>query len=84
MDHNIDLAVLRSVRDSSARMVDYYSRSDEKRAQNAALEAAGLKPLHNEDQIQWDLRHAERCKREVEVLDAVLAHFGDMPQAEAA
>jgi hypothetical protein len=83
MPQAIDIEALRDLRSVQESMVRYYGKSEEMQAQNAALIAGGLPPLHSEASFKWDHEQRARHRRFVQVLDAVLAHFGD-DQAEAA
>jgi hypothetical protein len=81
---DIDLNVVREMRAHAETMVRYYGDNGRKRAQNAAMEAAGLAPLHSETALKWDEDNAQRYVRFAETCDAILAHFGEPAQAEAA
>lgn len=81
----INLSTLQLLRDKEASIAAYYrERIGEKPAQNAALIAAGLKPLHSEATLKWDADSLAEHERSIEALDAVLAHFGGTAEAEAA
>jgi hypothetical protein len=83
---DIDLNVVREMRANAEMMVRYYAGDgvDRKLAQNAALKAAGLAPLYSEATLKADAETAARHTRFVETCDAILAHFGEPAQAEAA
>jgi len=85
MTQAIDIENLQKLRTHNASMVRYYSDGDPstKLAQNAALVAAGLPPVHSDSKLQWDRDQAALHQRYVDTLDAVLAHLG-ADQAEAA
>lgn len=82
----IDITILHEMRANAASMASYYESAgiEKKVAQNAALEAAGLEPMHKPSSIAWDREHAAKHRRYIEVLDAVIAHVGGEAQAEAA
>lgn len=80
----IDMDVLREILAQTESMRAYYERSEEKVAQNAAMAAAGLPPLHGESQLKWDRDAAAKKQREIVCLKAVIAHLGGDLQAEAA
>lgn len=84
MSSAIDLDVLRATLKREESMVRYYTPSTTKLAQNAALEAAGLPPIHNTRAASWDAQQREVHQRAVEVLQAVIAHFEGESAQEAA
>lgn len=85
MTTNIDMTILRDVLAGAETMVAYYSKGEEKIRQNEALKAAGLKPMHSESSLQWDVDQAAKKRREAECLRAVIAFLeGESARAEAA
>lgn len=71
----INLGVLRAILKSEESMVAYYSKSEEKLAQNVALVAAGLSPLHSESSIKRDLECADERRIRVRHLSAAIAYL---------
>lgn len=81
---NVDPTTLRELRAHHENMVAYYGEADTKALQNTALKAAGLAPIHNERQIEWDRGCEAKHRRFVEAIDAVIAYAHGAPKAEAA
>jgi acetyl-CoA carboxylase carboxyltransferase component len=81
---DIDLNTVREMRAHAETLGRYYADTAKKRAQNDALIAAGLAPLHSESALKWDEESAAKHARFVETCDAILAHFGEPATAEAA
>lgn len=73
------LQVLGELRDSARRMAEHYGKSDEKVAQNAALVAAGLAPIHSETLFRYDAERRAEHLRHIKVLDALIAELGPRP-----
>lgn len=71
----LDIEALRETLASEESMVRYYGDSTVKEAQNAALLAAGLKPLHAESELKHNLELCAKKQRSVAALKAVIAHF---------
>lgn len=85
MPATIDLNILRRVLEGAQSMAAYYEKAAaEKAAQNAAMTAAGLAPLHNEITVHWDAEHAAERRQEVATLQAVMAMLESQTVAEAA
>lgn len=80
--HGIDLIVLGAALSRAEGMARYYAKETEGRAaQNAALTAAGLKPLHNERMLKLDERAGAQYSAEAACLRAVIAYFGGDAEA---
>jgi hypothetical protein len=77
----IDLNTVREMRANAANMVRHHGDAEEKQRQNAALIAAGLRPLHGESALQWDIDQGRKYARFVEACDAILAHFDEQTEA---
>ena len=80
MTQAIDIAALRSALAHSENMVEYYGQAEKKRAENDAMRAAGLKPLHSESMFKWDLENRDRFARQAEALKAVIAALEASPE----
>jgi hypothetical protein len=84
MAQAIDLDALGEALAAATTMIAYYAKDRaDKAAQNAAMEAAGLKPLHGDYTITWAAQHEASYRKQADALRAVLSHFG-ADQAEAA
>lgn len=75
----IDIAALIEARDHHEMLVASYGKAEQKRRQNAALEAAGLPPMHSESSLKWDVEQLAHHQRIAEVLRQVIAyHSGEI------
>ena len=68
---------------SARSMVQYYDAGP-KRAQNAALVAAGLAPLHSESLFAWDDEHKAKYERRIAALESLLTLMQPAVTDEAA
>lgn len=80
---SINTDALRELLRSQQNMVEHYSGSIQKRAQNAALEAAGLKPIFPESSLQWDDTNRAKHQLWADQITAIIAHFEGEEQAAA-
>jgi len=70
----VDVSALIEARDHHEMMVASYGKRDQKLRQNAALEAAGLPPMHSASSLKWDAEQLVRHQRMAEVLRHVIAY----------
>jgi hypothetical protein len=68
-----EIASLRELRAHADQMVAYYASSERKLAQNAAMVAAGLAPLHDQRSLERDRESAAKFRRWAAAADAALA-----------
>ncbi len=81
----IDLEALRECRDGASRMAKYYGdRAAKCQGENAAMAAAGLRPLHSESGVQWDRDQQAMAQRHVAALEAAIAALSPAEPAKAA